>query len=140
MMINYGELSLLVEKFKKDVESTLKFKVDLDYNFSDINVNKCELKFSLIREEKIKDVFNTELSKKYGFTQNIIGLEFTKTFGNNTKHYRITEFRPKGRKYKIIAENIQEGMSYKFRVIDIKRYLGGDNLINRAANLDELIP
>lgn len=74
------------------------------------------------------------LCRKVGFTQNVIGREFEK--GGTL--YQIVNIKPRNRKYPVIAAS-RLGQLYKFSVEGVKKSLGGDQLINRNANLDKLI-
>ena len=75
------------------------------------------------------------MCKKVGFTQNVIGMSFTQ----NGSLYRIVNIKTRNRKYPVIASSRLGGL-YKFSAETVKRNLGGDQLINRNANLDKLIP
>jgi hypothetical protein len=70
-----------------------------------------------------------------GFTQNIIGMQFTGTNGV----YEITEIKTRNRTYPVIAKSLSSGKSYKYSVNQIKSLIGGDKIINRNANLDKLV-
>lgn len=90
----------------------------------------------MIAETKPEDhMANEALCMKVGFTQNVIGLSFTQ----NGSLYRIVNIKTRNRKYPVIASSRLGGL-YKFSVATVKRNLGGDQLINRNANLDKLIP
>jgi hypothetical protein len=60
------------------------------------------------------------------------------TFQGNTGEMTITDIKTKNRKYPVIAQT-KSGTSYKYSVDSIKRLIGGDNLINRNANLEKLL-
>lgn len=77
----------------------------------------------------------TLMSKRYGFTQNIIGMEFTCSNGD----FVIDSFAPKNRKYPILATRKIDGAKFKFPPKNILKYLGGDSIINRNANLKNLL-
>jgi hypothetical protein len=84
----------------------------------------------------IKDKLDESISKRYGFTKNIIGMKI--------KHPRvgdctIVEFVTKNRKYPVIFERDIDGKRYKSDIYSIKSYLGGDKLINRNYNLNSLL-
>lgn len=80
------------------------------------------------------DKVNLTLSKKYGFTQNIIGMEFTSPSGT----FIVDGFKTANRKYPILATRT-DGKSYKFHPSQILKYFGGHNIINRNANLKNLL-
>lgn len=89
-----------------------------------------------ITETKPEDhIANEALCRKVGFTQNVIGQSFTQ----NGSLYRIVNIKTRNRKYPVIASSRLGGL-YKFSAETVKRNLGGDQLINRNANLDKLIP
>jgi hypothetical protein len=70
-----------------------------------------------------------------GFTQNIVGMKFISTTAGEVT---ITEIKTKSPKYKIIGVT-KDGRGFKFTIDQVKRYLGGDKIINRNANLDKLL-
>ena len=77
---------------------------------------------------------NLMLSKRYGFTQNIIGMEFTSPSGT----FIVDGFKTANRKYPILATRT-DGKMYKFHPSQILKYFGGHNIINRNANLKNLL-
>ena len=83
--------------------------------------------------ETVKDAY-VAICKRLGFTQNVIGMEFN---GKNGV-YKITEIKTKNRKYPVIAID-PNGKSWKYTVVQIKFYLGGDKIINRNSNLEKLV-
>jgi hypothetical protein len=83
---------------------------------------------------EVTDAKNLSMCKRLGFTQNVIGMNFSGKNGT----YKITEIKLANRKYPVIASN-SAGKSYKFTVSNIKTYLGGDKVINRNANLNSLV-
>mgnify|MGYP006890185452 CR=1 FL=1 len=88
-----------------------------------------------VREDSEKENYVYEsICRKIGFTQNVIGMKFQ---GKNGI-YEITEIKPNNRKYPVIAKS-PTGESYKYSVSFIKKLIGGDNVINRNANLEKLI-
>jgi hypothetical protein len=87
-----------------------------------------------IEPTAVSDSANLRMCKMLGFTQNIIGMDFTGTNGT----YKITEIKMRNRTYPVIATN-SAGKSYKFTIASIKKSLGGDKVINRNANLDKLL-
>lgn len=95
---------------------------------------KIEIEFSDSNKIKKLEEANLLQSKYFGFTQNIVGMDF---ISNNMK-FKIVGFKPKNFKYPIIAEN-ESGKQYKFNQSKVKEKLGGDSQINRVANLKKLI-
>ena len=89
---------------------------------------------SLENSEKVDNVY-LKISQRLGFTQNIIGMTFT---GTTCGEVTITDIKLKNFKYPIIGTT-KGGKSYKFTTDQVKRYLGGDKIINRNANLDKLL-
>jgi hypothetical protein len=82
------------------------------------------------------DIEYTKLSQRFGFTQNIVGMTFEHPRLTSVK---ITNIKPRNRKYPIIGYCKKDGKGYKFTKDQVKNYLGGDKLINRNANLDILL-
>jgi len=77
---------------------------------------------------------NLMLSKRYGFTQNIVGMEFVSPSGT----FIIDGFKTSNRKYPILATR-NDGKAYKFHPSQILKYIGGNTIVNRNANLRSLI-
>lgn len=95
--------------------------------------NRMTVRTTLTPIEKVSE--DDRLSKQLGFTQNIIGSEF-KTYTG--KSYSIVEIHPRNRKYPIIGRG-SNGILYKFSIKSVKDLLGGDKIINRNANLKNLL-
>lgn len=83
-----------------------------------------------------QDSLNLSACRRIGFTQNIIGASFDSP--STPGKFVISAIKPQNRKYPVIADNLLNGKSYKFSVAAIKKYLGGDKLINRLYNLEKL--
>lgn len=78
---------------------------------------------------------NLDLSKRYGFSQNIVGMEFTCPNGT----FVVDGFKTRNRKYPIIATRKGDGASWKFHPSNVLKYIGGNKIVNRNANLDRLL-
>jgi hypothetical protein len=89
---------------------------------------------TLEKTDSVSKTYET-ICKRFGFTQNIIGMQFTGTNGV----YEITEIKTRNRTYPVIAKSLSSGKSYKYSVNQIKSLIGGDKIINRNANLDKLV-
>lgn len=108
----------------------------LEFEISQISFNPTQLKFIILASSSDNiEKLNLTLSKKYGFTQNIIGMEFSCKLGN----FKIESFAVKNRKYPIIARRIIDSRQYKFESKNILKYLGGNSIVNRNANLKNLL-
>lgn len=105
--------------------------------FSSINYNNAyyttKMKVSTTEKSEVVDSVYLSLSKKMGFTQNIIGMKFEGRKGI----YKIVDIKPRNTKYPIIAE-APDGKQFKFSSVIVKNRMGGDKIINRNANLDKL--
>lgn len=137
-MINPTKISQVQDKIKKALEQIEK-EEKIKISFGDIKYNAAFYQspmkvITLDKMEKVSDVY-TQLSKKLGFTQNIIGMSFYSPVSGSVT---ITDIKPRNRKYPVIGEN-DKGKSYKFTIFQVKRYIGGDKIINRNANLDKLL-
>lgn len=93
--------------------------------------NKMTVK-TLEKTVKVENVYES-ICKTLGFTQNVIGMTFVSDKGICT----ITEIKTRNRLYPVIA-NCSNGKSYKYSVAQIKSRIGGDKIINRNKNLDNL--
>lgn len=69
---------------------------------------------------KAVDNVNENLSKSYGFKENIIGKRFV---GRNGVVHEIIEFKTRNRKYPIITES--QGRRYKHTTASIRSYING---------------
>lgn len=137
-MITESKIKSIQAKIKAAVALIEKEEnVKIEFGTISYNVAKYAVGMSvstLDKNEKVDTVFKT-ICKRLGFTQNIVGMQFSGTNGI----YEITDIKTKNRKYPVIAKSISNGVSYKFSVDHIKRLIGGDKIINRNANLDKLI-
>lgn len=108
-------------------------KSELMYGFK-INISAVDKsKLSKIDDD------NLRLSKHYGFTQNIVGMEFETITSGVKKIHCVTGFKTSYRKYPILTKELVTGGSFKFDVPTVKKKLGGDKAINRFANLEKLL-
>jgi hypothetical protein len=126
-------------KFKiKEALSKIEKEENVEISFDGGSYNSMEFKTKLVVTslEKNEDILKNELflCRRVGFTQNVIGKEFN--FDGQT--FLIKTIKTRNRKYPVIAEN-KKGKSYKFTVNSVKEKLGGDKLINRNANLENLL-
>lgn len=97
--------------------------------------NTYKVSMTITDVDPVKQREYEAMCKKVGFTQNVIGMSFTTSHGSL---YRIVNIKTRNRKYPVIASSRLGGL-YKFSAETVKRQLGGDQLINRNANLDKLI-
>jgi hypothetical protein len=125
-----GELKLVLNKH--NIEYKVE-KSEITYGFK---VNISALDKSMI--SKINED-NTRLSKHYGFTQNIVGMEFESINNGIKEIHCITGFKTSYRKYPILTKGLVSNSNYKFDPATVKKKLGGDKLINRFSNLDKLL-
>jgi len=137
-MINPTKIERIQNKIKLALEQIEKDE-NIKISFGNCSYNAAYYKSgmtvtSLDTSEKVDNVF-LSLSKRLGFTQNIIGMTFT---GNTCGEVTITDIKLKNFKYPVIGTT-KDGKSFKFTIEQVKRYLGGDKIINRNANLDKLL-
>lgn len=137
-MINPTKIERIQTKIKLALEQIEKDE-NIKISFGNCSYNAAYYKSgmtvtSLDSSEKVDNVF-LSLSKRLGFTQNIIGMTFT---GNTCGEITITDIKLKNFKYPVIGTT-KEGKSFKFTIEQVKRYSGGDKIINRNANLDKLL-
>jgi hypothetical protein len=141
-MITKEKILNIQEKIKKALKK-IEEEENVSINFESIRYTKFKYssKMNVISKEKTKDgetldkKMNEDISKRYGFTQNIVGMVFI----SSDKKMKITSFKTRNRKYPIIAEDIDSGKSYKYPVEMVKRLLGGDKIINRNSNLKKIL-
>lgn len=126
----------LTNKIKKALEDIeISENISISYN---TYFSKYEMKLNLnLSENNLeRESLNLELSRKYGFTQNIVGMEF---ISPSSGLFRITGFKTRNRKYPILAIRVSDGSQYKFAPYQILSYIGGEKIVNRNANLDKLL-
>jgi len=88
------------------------------------------------KNDKVDKTYEN-ISKQYGFTQNIIGMEFDVRSKSGPVKVTIEKFNTRSPKFPVMGKG-SDGLMYKFTVDQTKRYLGGDKLINRTKNLENL--
>lgn len=85
------------------------------------------LKFKCLVKETTEDgeVLDTDAKnlKRYAFRHGLGEDAYGKEFVQAGDTFRITGYKPKGRKYPIIAENVKTGKKYKFPLTSIQFYL-----------------
>jgi len=128
-----------IKEIINTIKDSLKSYPDLKIDISFLKDNACgtKVEISLIELEELKRLEdrNILISKRYGFTQNIIGMEFE----SKGLKYKVVDFKTNNRKYPVIATQLPSGLSYKFSAQSVKKCLGGDKLINRNCNLEKLL-
>jgi len=137
-MISTTKITKVQEKIKAALAKIEK-EENVQIKFGNVSYNAAYYKTgmtvtSLDKSEKVEGVFET-MSKALGFTQNIIGMSFR---GTTCGDVTITDIKLKNHKYPVIGTT-KDGKSYKFTTEQVKRYIGGDKIINRNANLDKLL-
>ncbi len=138
-MITRQRIILIQEKIKRSIKRIEKEEnVQITFGhslmgYSNYTVNMKVNSNLTIQEKKNRE---EELSRLVGFTQNVCGMKFKRPEKDGS--YTITEIRPRNRKYPVIAIS-SKGDLYKFKVDSVKTYLGGDKIVNRNVNLDNLL-
>lgn len=124
-----AKIKAAIAKIEKEENVSISFgsiKYNSAYYSTSMKVSTTE------KNEKVNSVHES-VCRRLGFTQNIIGMKFTGNKGEMT----IIEVRTKNRKYPVIAQGTVG--TFKYTVDQIKRLIGGDNIINRNANLEKLL-
>lgn len=137
-MITEAKIKKIQTKLNKAISEISK-EENVSIVFGGIRYNSAEYSTSmkvktLEKSEKVTNL-NAAVCKRFGFTQNILGM----TFQGKNGTMKIVDIKTRNRSYPIIAECLQNGKSYKYSAADIKQRLGGDKIINRNANLDKLV-
>lgn len=137
-MITEAKIKKIQAKLNKAIAEISK-EENVTIVFGGIRYNSAEYTTSmkvktLEKSEKVTSL-NAAVCKRYGFTQNILGM----TFQGKNGTMRIIDIKTRNRSYPIIAECLENGRTYKYSASDIKHRLGGDKIINRNANLDKLV-
>lgn len=138
----------IISEIVNKLKDSIKEYKDIQFKFStreELNGNGFKIEIIAADPGKIKehqdrlDIVNERISKSYGFTQNIVGMEFNSSSTRGLAIHKISSFKPRNTKYPIITTEISSGKSYKFPIDTVKKKLGGDKLINRSANLEKLL-
>lgn len=137
-MITEAKIKKIQAKLNKAIAEISK-EENVSIVFGGIRYNSAEYSTTmkvktLEKSEKVTNL-NTSVCKRYGFTQNILGM----TFEGKNGTMKIIDIKTRNRSYPIIAECLQNGKSYKYSAADIKQRLGGDKIINRNVNLTKLL-
>ena len=136
-MITDSKINKVQDKIKAAIAQIEK-EEGVSISFGSIKYNSAyysaTMKVSTTEKSEKVDSIYEGICRRLGFTQNVIGM----TFQGNTGEMTITDIKTKNRKYPVIAQT-KSGTSYKYSVDSIKRLIGGDNLINRNANLEKLL-
>jgi hypothetical protein len=137
-MINDSKIKSVQDKIKAaiaQIEKDEQVKIEFgSCRYNSAYYNTTMKVTTLVKSEKVSGVFES-ISKRFGFTQNIIGMQFN---GRNGI-YEIIDIKTRSKKYPIIAKSLSTGQQFKYSVASIKTLIGGDKIINRNANLDKLI-
>jgi len=135
-MITDSKISVVQDKIKKAIAQIEK-EENVKISFGSCRYNSAfyqtQMKVTTtVKTDQVKDVY-TNICKRLGFTQNIVGMKFNGPSGV----YEIIDIKPRNTKYPIIA-NVGN-KQFKYSVSHIKKLIGGDSIINRNANLDKLL-
>jgi len=136
--MNRDKAIFLTDKIKKalqEIEELENISISYSGTFSSVQM-KLNMTITEKVDSKKMDSMNLQLSRKYGFTQNIIGMEFVSPFSGL---FKITGFKTRNRKYPIIGIRVIDGKQYKFTPKQVLSYIGGDKIVNRNANLTKLL-
>lgn len=135
--MNKSQAILISEKIRKAVLE-IGEQHNLDFTFEGVSFTSATLNLKISGQEKNNQELKqslTMLSKKLGFTQNIIGMEFSCSNGD----FIIEAIKSRNRKYPIIARRKIDGAQYKFNEKNVLKYIGGNSMVNRVANLENLL-
>jgi hypothetical protein len=135
--MNKAKIISISEKIKKALSEISKSEgIELSLGSVSFTSSSFTSKITGIEKDNPEfDKANLVLSRRYGFTQNIVGMEFTSPSGT----FLISGFKTSNRKYPILATRVTDGAPYKFHPNQILKYFGGHKIINRNANLKNLL-
>lgn len=123
-----------IRKLLKEVakDENINFRIST-FDDSSISFNN-NILFTL--NQDIQDNYNEQknICVSVGLPQNIIGMRFTS--GNDIM--TIIDIEPKNKKYKVILEDEKENL-FHMSIEQVIKCLGGVNMINRNANLKQLV-
>lgn len=132
----------IIDEIVSKIQDVLKeYDLKVDVNLSKNSEFGFKIDVSGVEIGKLKELNarNKRMSLSYGFTQNIVGMEFENSRNGKLTIHRIVGFKTANRKYPIITTELSTGASYKFPIDQVRKKLGGDSQINRKSNLDKLL-
>lgn len=132
----------IIDEIVSKIQDALKgYDIKVDVNLSKNSEFGFKIDVSGVEIGKLKELNarNKRMSLSYGFTQNIVGMEFENSRNGKLTIHRIVGFKTANRKYPIITTELSTGASYKFPIDQVRKKLGGDSQINRKSNLDKLL-
>lgn len=137
-MITDSKIKKVQNKIKAAIAEIEK-EENVSINFSSCRYNSAYYTstmkvITLDKTEKVKGVYES-ICRRLGFTQDVVGMKF---MGKTGVIMEIIDIKTRNSKYPVIAKT-SDGKQYKYAVSQIKRYIGGDKIINRNSNLDKLI-
>jgi len=121
-MIDSNKINTVQRKIKEAIAQIEKDE-EVKISFGTSRYTKADYKTTMTvkttatDEKTVKAVDSVDelMSKRYGFSENIVGKSFTVNSGT----YKVTGFKTRNRKYPIIAINA-DGKSYKFVPSQVK--------------------
>ena len=126
-MITRDKVLRIQEKLKLAIKQIeLEENVEFDFGSISFTAQRYQTSFTvktLEKSEKVESIME-RTCKSIGFTQNVVGMEFS----FKGSKYEITDIKTKNRKYPVIATDLSSKMSYKFGVETVKKLLGGDKI------------
>lgn len=135
-MINVDKIKIVQEKIKRALLQIEKEEnITITFGSSKYDAAHYVTPMTVKTNDKNNEVIkiDSSISKRMGFTQNIIGMSFETPTGK----YTIIDIKTRNRKFPIIAK-APNGVTYKYSVERIKNLIGGDKVVNRNANLEAL--
>lgn len=136
-MITSEKIDKVQKKIKLallEIEKSENVKIEFGSSRYNSAFYKTTMTVSTLEKTKVVTSVYESTCKRLGFTQNIIGMEFSGPKGV----YEVVDIKTKNRKYPVLAK-APNGIVYKFSVDYVKKLFGGDKVINRNANLDKLL-
>ena len=116
----------------QDAISMVESEFNVRFNFQGIEQRANGARFILDMQEMVSNgqtaidpwavTWNAHATK-HGFNLSDRG----KTFHSNTRTFKLLGLKPRNTKYPVIAENVRNGRSYKFRASSVLRYLAAEH-------------
>jgi len=132
----------IIDEIVSKIQDALKgYDIKVDVSLSKNSEFGFKIDVSGVEIGKLQELNarNKRMSLSYGFTQNIVGMEFENSRNGKLTIHRIVGFKTANRKYPVITTELSTGASYKFPIDQVRKKLGGDSQINRKSNLDKLL-
>ena len=114
----------IIDEIVSKIQDALKgYDIKVDVNLSKNSEFGFKIDVSGVEIGKLQELNarNKRMSLSYGFTQNIVGMEFENSRNGKLTIHRIVGFKTANRKYPVITTELSTGASYKFPIDQVRK-------------------